>query len=173
MASLESRIGTLVPLEEYLSTSYRPDCDYLDGYVVERNVGEWDHAKLQATLCAYLFIRRNELGISVVVEQRVQVKPKRFRIPDVCVVLGEPNEQILTRPPFLCVEILSKDDRLSQMQARIDDYLAMGVPFVWLIDPATRRAYVATAEAGLQEVKGGVLRTQNPALEVPIEEVLA
>lgn len=173
MASIESKIGASVSLEEYLSTSYRPDCDYIDGHLVERNVGEWDHARLQTAISAYLFSKRKELGISVVVEQRVQVKPNRFRIPDVCVVLGEPNEQILTRPPFLCVEILSKDDRLNQMQARIDDYLAMGVPHVWLIDPATRRAYVATAARGLHEVKAATLTTQDPAIELPLSELFA
>ena len=40
-------------------------------------------------------MRRKKWGINVVVEQRVQVSPKRFRIPDVCVVLGDPGEQIL------------------------------------------------------------------------------
>jgi hypothetical protein len=53
----------------------------------------------------------------------------------------------------------------------MDDYLAMGVPFVWLLDPATRRAYMATVADVLREVKGGVLRTENPALEVPLDEV--
>ena len=105
------------------------------------------------------------------VEQRVQVKKNRFRIPDVLVVLGEPNDPIVTTPPFLCVEILSRDDRLSLMQSRIDDYLAMGVPYVWLIDPFTKKAYVSTAEAGLQEVKSGTLRTANPVIEVPLSEI--
>jgi Uma2 family endonuclease len=54
------------------------------------------------------------------------VKASRFRIPDVCVVVGEPKEQVLTRPPFLWVEILSPEDRMKRVQERIDDYLAMG-----------------------------------------------
>ena len=32
--------STLVPLSEYLRTSYRPDRDWIDGVVKERNVGE-------------------------------------------------------------------------------------------------------------------------------------
>src|SRR6266852_5074711 len=163
---------TLISVEEYLTTSYRPDCDYVDGQVVERNLGELDHSWLQAILIAYFFARRKEWGISVVPEQRVQVKPARFRIPDVCVVLGgKPTEQIFTKPPFLCIEILSPDDRMSRVEERIDDYLAMGVPYVWLLDPATRRAYAATAADGLREVKGGVLKTENPALEVQLDEI--
>ena len=38
--------GSLVSVREYLSTSYRPDCDYIDGVVLERNVGEKDHSRL-------------------------------------------------------------------------------------------------------------------------------
>jgi Uma2 family endonuclease len=162
---------TVISVEEYLATHYRPDCDYVDGQVDERNLCEWDHSSLQTRVAAYFFARRKEWGISVVVEQRVQVTPTRFRIPDVCVVLGNPGEQILTNPPFLCIEILSPEDRMSRIEERIDDYLAMGIPFVWLLDPATRRAFVATVADGLREVKGGVLRTENPALEVPLDEV--
>jgi Uma2 family endonuclease len=163
---------TLISVEEYLATSYRPDCDYVDGVVEERNLGELDHGWLQGLLIAYFFARRKEWGISVIPELRVQVKPTRFRVPDVCVVLGgKPAEQILTKPPFLCIEILSPEDRMSRVEERIDDYLAMGVPYVWVLDPATRRAYVATAADGLREVKSGVLKTGNPALEVPLAEI--
>jgi len=45
---------TLVSLDEYLATTYRPDRDYVDSEVVERNVGEWDHSRLQALLLKQL-----------------------------------------------------------------------------------------------------------------------
>ena len=163
--------GTLISVEEYLATSYRPDCDYVDGHVEERNLGEFDHSSLQTAVAAYFWANRKKWGIHVVVEQRVQVKPDRFRIPDVCVVLGQPDEQVLTKPPFLCVEILSPEDRMSRVYERIDDYLAMGVPHVWLIDPRTRRAFIASGTEGLREIKSGVLRTENPDLEVPLSEL--
>jgi len=99
--------ATLISVEEYLATSYRPDCDFVDGHLEERNVGEWDHSSLQAAVAAFFFVRRKKWGISVATELRVQVRPNRYRIPDICVVVGEPGEQILTRPPLLCIEILS------------------------------------------------------------------
>ena len=164
---------TLISVEEYLSTSYRPDCDYVDGEVVERNLGEWDHSRLQTRLLVYLASRYEKDGIIAVAEQRVQVKKTRFRIPDVCVVLGEPNEQILTKPPFLCIEVLSPEDRMSRVRQRIADYLEMGVPYVWVLDPETKQAYTATPAEGLREVKSGVLKTENPVLEVPLSELFA
>ena len=163
--------GTLVSPEEYLSTSYRPDCDYVDGVVLERNLGEKDHSKLQGALLGYLYSRRKEWGIHVFPEQRVQVRRTRFRVPDLCIVAGaEPAEQIFTKPPFIYIEILSKDDTMTQMQERIDDYLQFGVGHVWLIDPRTRRAYDFTIE-GMREAKDGNLRTQNPEIIVPLAEI--
>ncbi len=165
--------ATLISVAEYLTTAYRPDRDYVDGEVVERNLGELDHSSIQGAIFASLFIRRREWGIHAYPEQRVQVKATRFRIPDVCAVKGaKPDEQIFTRPPFLCVEILSKDDRMSQMQERISDYLQMGVPYVWVVDPSSRRAWVYTADA-INEVKDGVLRTRQLDIEVPLAEIFA
>ncbi|HUA83113.1 MAG TPA: Uma2 family endonuclease [Bryobacteraceae bacterium] len=161
----------LLSVEEYLATSYRPDCDYVDGRLEERNVGRRDHSNLQMVVSAYLYARRKEWGIRVYPEQRIQVGPTRFRVPDVTVVLGEPSEQVFTKPPFLCIEILSPEDRLSRVEQRIDDFLKMGVAYVWLLHPETRRVYVATKEQGFHEFKGEVLRTENPALEVPLGEI--
>lgn len=165
------RPRTLVSAEEYLSNSYDPDCDYVDGEIVERNVGETDHSDCQGRIYAYLLNRSRQLHIYPLVEQRVQVSPARFRVPDVCVVAGaRPTEQILTRPPLIAIEILSKDDRMAYMQEKIDDYLRFGVSYAWVVDPRTRRAWVYTKE-GSHEAKDGILRTENPAIELPLPEI--
>ena len=97
--------------------------------------------------------------------------PKGIVLSDVCVVLAStPKEQIFTTPPFLCIEILSAEDRMSRMLEKIDDYLQMGVPHVWVIDPGARRGYHYTPD-GMREAKDGVLRTSNPELAVPLAEV--
>lgn len=161
--------ATQVSVSEYLSTTYRPDCEYLDGEVLERNLGEYDHSRLQGLVYGYLLIREKEWGIRAVPEQRVQVKARRFRVPDVCVMLaGAPVEQIIAHPPFLCIEILSKDDTMSSMVDRLDDYLNMGVANVWVIDPRTRRGYRYDAQ-GMLEATDGLLRTSNPDLAVPLD----
>jgi len=161
-------VTTSIPVEEYLSTSYDPDVEYVDGELVERNVGELDHGRLQILIGAYLAAREVEWGIFAYTETRTQVLPTRFRLPDICVVKGrEPEGQILTEPPFLCVEILSKDDRAEDVQERIEEYLAFGVPYVWIIHPRKRLAYVYT-ERGMEKAAGGVLRTSNPDIVVPL-----
>jgi Uma2 family endonuclease len=162
--------GTLISVAEYLSTSYRPDREYLEGQLLERNVGEKDHSKVQMLLSAYLHNRRNTLWIHVFPEQRVQINPQRFRVPDVCVVSGdEPEEQVFTSPPFLCIEILSKDDRMTEMQERIHDYLSFGVRYVWVIDPRTQKGYVHAS--GSSHEATDALRTESPDIVVPLAEL--
>lgn len=162
----------MVPLSEYLDTSYRPDCEFLDGEILERNVGEWDHSRLQMLLSFYLCGREKQWGIVVIPEQRVQVKPTRFRIPDITVLTATPppGTRILRTPPFLCIEILSPEDRMTEMQRRISDYLEFGVQYVWLINPHNRQSFTYTKNR-VEEVKDGILRTENPALEVPLADL--
>jgi Uma2 family endonuclease len=162
--------GSLIGVGEYLNTSYRPDCDYVDGLVLERNWGEYDHARLQTEIAYFFRARMREWGIRVVVEQRLQVSATRFRIPDVCGTTDPHPEPIFRTPPLFCIESLSKDDRFGQMRERVDDYLRFGVRYVWIIDPSVRRAWQCTA-GGTHEVIE--LRTECPDTLVPVAELFA
>src|SRR5882724_7770865 len=103
---------TLVSVDEYLSSVYEPECDYVDGEIEDRNVGEKDHSKLQFRIQMLLGAIP---GISIFPKVRIRVSPTRFRVPDVAVYLTEPEEQVFTTPPFLVVEILSPEDRWSRL----------------------------------------------------------
>ena len=163
--------STLISVNEYLATSFRPDCDYVDGEIQERNLGERPHSLTQMNLAAYLFNRKAQWGICVLPEQRVQVSQTRFRVPDICVIFAsDPVEPIVTRPPFLCVEILSREDTVSRLNERLADYFEMGVRFVWVLDPLTRQAFCYTP-GEMHEVLDGILRTNSPDLAVPLVEV--
>ena len=102
---------TLISVEEYLRTSYRPDCDYVDGEVLERNVGEKSHAKLQKAILLFLSAREKELGIWVIQEQRVQVAPSVFASLTSASPWASQTNKFFTKPPFICIEILSPEDR--------------------------------------------------------------
>lgn len=163
--------ATLVTAEEYLAASYRPDCDYIDGVLIQRNVGTKDHSNLQAELLAWFRERRRQLRLKAFPEQRIQVANGRYRIPDVCVIsLPEPDEQVFTRPPLICIEILSPEDSFPKLQDRIGDYRAMGVPNVWIVDPTARRAWASVRE-GLLEALDGVLRTADGDVALPLADL--
>jgi len=134
---------TIVPVREYLSEVYRPDCDYVDGEVRERNMGEHDHARLQALIASWFLGHEAEWKIESLIEQRVRAGEARYRIPDVCLLHADaPYEKIIEHPPLLCIEILSPEDRLTRVVERIEDFLRMGVEHVWLIDPTQRKSFV-------------------------------
>lgn len=162
---------TLVSVEEYLRTSF-PDADreYVDGRIVERNVGEVDHSDVQTAIAHYMRTRYKK-RVWAGVEVRVQTRTTRFRIPDVTVMLGgKPAERIIRTPPIVAIEVLSPDDRAGYLEEKIADYLAFGVPHIWIINPETRRAFVHTSQ-GSHEVKDGVLRAESADIEVPLAEI--
>lgn len=164
-------VTALVSVKEYLSTSYHPDVEYVEGELIPRNVGEVDHSRLQLKIGVYLERHEQEWGISLYPECRTLILPKRFRVPDLCVLPGrETDDQIIRKPPFLCIEILSKDDRAEDIQEKIEEYLAFGVKYIWIINPRNRLAYVHTA-AGITKAEGGILKTADPEIIVPLATV--
>ena len=149
---------TRIPLSEYLETSYRPDCEYVDGEIRERNVGKWEHARVQLLLAVWFGTHEKQWGITGSTEQRIQVSPNRVRVPDLAFMLAGPQPDVLTAPPLLIIEILSPDDSYSDTQERAQDYRAMGVETVWIIDPKTRSGRMCSGpewiEARRLEVAG-------------------
>jgi hypothetical protein len=126
----------LVPLADYLVRTTDPDCDFVDGHLVERYVGEIGHGDAQGRIYALL----NGRGFWSGVEIRVQVRADRFRVPDVVVVRGgRPAGRVITAPPEVAVEVLSPEDRAIDLQAKINDYLQFGISTVWVVDPERQR----------------------------------
>ena len=133
---------TQLPLAQYLATSYRPDCDYIDGEIEERKVGEREHAGMQAAIAAWFFSRARDCTKQSLGEQRLQVSSSRVRIPDICLVSLElPYERVITVSPVVIVEILSPEDRVTRYNERLEDYRRMGVPNIWVVDPEERRGF--------------------------------
>ena len=161
--------ATQVSVEEYLRTVYRPDCDYVDGVVEERNVGERDHASAQTEL-AILLNRFRHTGLRAYTEFRMRVRERRYRVPDVLLTRGVPDEPILTTPPLLCVEVLSPEDKLPRVEMRIHDYLDFGVPVVWLIDPVERRLWIYR-RSGVDEITAGTITLDGTAVELRVSEI--
>lgn len=165
--------ATLVSVGEYLKTGYRPDVDFVDGRIEERNLGEYDHANLQGILIFWLMRQQHEWNIRVLPEQRVRVSPTRFRIPDVCVISREQElEPVFTKPPLLVIEVLSKDDTLRSMQERVDDYRTFGVPNIWVLDPVKRHAYVCMY-GDFRDPLEEILEISGSPIRIPLRDLFA
>ena len=137
MATLET-----TPVELYLHMSYEPDAEFVDGEVEERPMGEYDHATWRYAIQKWFDQHAEEWGIRVRAELRVQVSPTRFRVPDAVVFdRDRPKEQILTHPPVAVFEVLSPEDTMSRLMRKLDDYTAMGIRNIFVVEPRTELAY--------------------------------
>ena len=168
-----SMTGTLIPVAEYLASSYRPDCDYLEGELRERNWGDQLHSLAQGFFVGVFSGNGREWGVRALPEVRMQVRVERYRIPDVSVIDRQiAFERILTHPPLLCIEVLSPGDSLSELQERVNDYAGMGVRDIWAVDPARRRAYLASA-AGFMQPEGRELSVRGTPIQISLDELFA
>jgi Uma2 family endonuclease len=155
-------------LAEYLDVDFRPDREFIDGEIRERNVGKTEHARVQALLAAWFANHEDEWGIEVGTEWRVRVAEDRVRVPDLAIVYVGPKPDVLVDPPLLIIEILSPDDTYSDLQERAHDYRRMGVNTVWVVDPKTRSGRVCSGndwvEAERLEVKDTPLYVELPSI---------
>ena len=143
---------TAISVEEYLRMSFDgADCDYVDGEIVERNVGENPHSKTQLHLIGVFLDMARTRGLHPRPELRLRVAPRRFRIADLAVFQEEPQDNVPSSPPLIVVEIVSRDDRYTELIEKFEDYRKWGVPHIWLVDPWLRKLYVYRT-AGLSEV---------------------
>jgi Uma2 family endonuclease len=128
----------LVPVEEYLNTSYEHDVEYVDGVLVERSMPAYRHGLLQGLVFNRLFARSKEYRYGVSVETRVElVERSRYRIPDVliCPLPINLSDKALKSVPLAVIEIWSPDDRLSHQMLRFRDYWNRGVRHIIVLEP--------------------------------------
>ncbi|HYI93909.1 MAG TPA: Uma2 family endonuclease [Bryobacteraceae bacterium] len=115
---------TYVSMDEYLSTSYEPEVDYVDGTLEDRNVGEWDHSSIQFRVIQLLMAVGK--GLFIRPQLRIKISPTRCRVPDISVYESNPNERVPTVPPLLVVEVLSPEDRTYRLMRKLRDFHRSG-----------------------------------------------
>ena len=71
-------VDTVISVDEYLRTSFRPDCDFIEGEVLERNVGKRRHGYAQARIAAWFIHRQQTPRLESLTELRMRVGPNRI-----------------------------------------------------------------------------------------------
>jgi Uma2 family endonuclease len=156
----EGRVPATMTVDQYLSSMFHPDCDLVDGRIEERNVGEYEHSRVQGMLIRMFGVNEREWRVITAPECRLQVAAERFRIPDVMVLRrGTKFTRVIREAPLLCIEVLSPEDTWTRIRERLDDYLAMGVEHVWCFEPEAREVRRYTAE--------GFVKETEPVLTIP------
>ncbi len=132
--------ASTVSAEEYLSTNYKPACEYLDGVLRQKPMPTWKHGLLQGQLLMLLNhgFRRFVAGTEVT----IRIRTGKYLVPDLIVQCRDRiQDPYPSEPVHLCVEILSPDDRMSEILAKCEEYHAWGVETAWVVDPDAQRAW--------------------------------
>lgn len=118
----------------------RPDAEYVRGEIVERSMPDLVHSGVQKRLIVIFSPMEDSHRLYVFPEIRLQLAGDVFRVPDVTVFSGEhPSQLVPDRPPLCVIEIVSRDDRYTELLQKLDEYHRWGVPHVWVVDPWLER----------------------------------
>jgi Uma2 family endonuclease len=110
-----------------------------------------------------------KVHLTIFTEPRLQIEPDLFRVADFAVCQGpRPEERYPTTPVFVAIEIVSPDDRYSELTQRLEDYRRWGVPHIWLVDPQLKRLY-EYSQAGLLQYP--ILRLPEFDFEISSQEL--
>ena len=158
-----------VPLSTYLKSEYEPDAEYVDGEIEERSMGEYDHSSWQQAICYWFQQQAKDWDLRVRPELSIQVSPTRFRVPDVTVLDRErPVEQIITHPPIAVFEVLSPEDTVRRLMRKLNDYHAMGIPEIWVVDPETR---IFSRFEDCQLIRRETFAVLSKAISFPVSQI--
>jgi Uma2 family endonuclease len=148
---------TQITAEQYLRMTFEHDAELVHGDIVERSMPDYVHARIQILLGVLFESLRLSHALFACAELRCKIASDVFRIPDICVIAGKgPQQSLPDRPPLVVFEVLSRDDRHSDLMQKLEEYRVWGVPNIWVIDPATQR-FSIYSELGLQNVSSFVL----------------
>lgn len=128
-------------------------CELVDGILVEKTMGYYE-SYIAATLIRLLgnFVVEHDLGVVTGADGMMRLAPGLVRIPDVSFVAWEklpgrrlPRQAIPDLVPDLAVEVLSEGNTPREMARKLDEYFALGVQVVWLVNPMTETTEVYTS----------------------------
>ena len=91
--------GAQITVQDYLQTTYRPDREYVSGALRYRNVGTWEHARMQSLLANWFGSHECRWHVMTSVAPRVRTQAEEYRVPDLVVVSPGPQPDILIDPP--------------------------------------------------------------------------
>jgi Uma2 family endonuclease len=155
-----SETKMLITAERFFEMSF-PDVrtELVDGEILQISPPGYRHGRICVRLSRRLdeFVERSNLG-AVVSEVGFILRrdPDMVRGPDVAFLsaprlaeLPDPSK-FWPGPPDLAVEVLSPEDRASEVSAKVGDYLDAGAVLVWVVDPESR---TVSAYRGIQSVR--------------------
>jgi Uma2 family endonuclease len=160
-----------VSVDEYLATSYKPACDYLDGVLRQKPLPTWKHGLLQGHFMQ--LINTGFRAFAAASEVTVRLREGKYFVADVIVQSrGRIQSPYPTEPVHLCIEILLSDARMSEVLGKSEEYHAWGVPTVWIADPENERAWEYRAGQRPKEIAPEASLTAA-GISIPLSEAFS
>jgi Uma2 family endonuclease len=180
-------IQTAAPLvtgEELAEMGNIGRCELVEGEIIMLSPTGWRHGdfELQAGYALKSFVGERNLGKVLVGEVGIYTgrNPDTVRGADVIFIsharlAQAKSASFLDVAPELVVEVLSPDDRWMDVQRKLNEYFAIGVVRVWLVDPSTRSVSVYRTPTEMRIVSTrDTLDGEDilPGFSVPVTEFL-
>ena len=140
----------LITGEELAAMNDIGPCELVKGRIVPMSPTGDEHGAIEINIGAELltFVRSHKLGKVRVGEVGIYThrNPDTVRGADVLFISNERYARkkgtgFLDVAPDLVVEILSPNDRWTEVTQKLREYFAIGVRLVWVVDPQSRSVY--------------------------------
>lgn len=181
VVKVEPHTEILVTGEELLAMGDIGPSELIEGRIVPMSPTADEHGGYESNFDEYLkaFVRKHKLGKVRVGEVGIYIRrnPDTIRAADVAFISNDRYAQrksqhgYLDVPPELIVEIMSPDDRWSEVTQKLRDYFSIGVRIVWVADPATRIVYTYRSLTDVREFGEADTLTGDdvlPGFSVPV-----
>jgi Uma2 family endonuclease len=181
--TLEAKTATLISGEELLAMGEIGRCELVEGRIIMLSPTGGRHGSIELNFGAALhsFVRPRKLGIVKVGEVGIytQRKPDTVRGADVLFISTERHAQLtsagyLDVAPELVVEVLSPEDRWSEITRKLQEYFRIGVKLVWAADPASHSVYAYRALTDVREFTETAMLPGDdvlPGFSVPVADL--
>src|SRR5262245_24366187 len=128
------------------------DCRYelVAGRLIRMSPVGYQHGRIVLRFAALLdrYLEGRDLGTAVIeVGFKLALNPDTVRAPDVAFIRQDRIPPVDPKgfwqgPPDLAVEVLSPEDRSSDVQEKVEEYLLGGVRLVLVVDPDSKSVVV-------------------------------
>jgi Uma2 family endonuclease len=153
---------SITTAEQLLAAGDIGRCELVRGELIMMSPAGWEHGNITYELSRLLgnHIKARGLGKVCTAETGFILArhPDTVRAPDIAFVRTErlPRERrrgFYDGPPDLAVEVVSPDDRASEIQAKVQEWFVGGCHLVWVVDPQTRTITVYQPDRSVQVLR--------------------
>ena len=172
MSAITTRKMTVA---EYVAWGERPEnadlrTELVDGEVIEVPSPIRKHGIICMLVAKLLleYFEHHGPGFLASNDSGLVVAKDTVRGVDLAAFFGDPDEDdevgYGVRMPVLCVEVVSPSDRPGQLQKRVTQYHAAGVPLVWVVQPKDKAVVVHRKGQTVEYLEGDAELTGGPEL---------